>query len=117
MSGEMATSSRSLNMKQLQRLLGLAAFVLLAAFAAGAWAQNDPTIDQIYQAARSGQLGRAETMIDQVIKDHPTSGKAHYVKAEIAARERKYDVARQELSTAESLSPGLKFAKPEAVQS
>lgn len=82
-----------------------------------AWAQGgDPTLDQIYQAANSGQLGQARSMIEQVLKDHPKSAKAHYVKAEIAARQREASVAQEELSTAERLAPGLPFAKPQSVQ-
>jgi hypothetical protein len=38
------------------------------------------------------------------------------VKAELAARERHVDVAKQELATAEKIAPGLPFAKAESVQ-
>jgi hypothetical protein len=93
------------------------ALVLLSFWAfASVRAQSEPTVEQIYQAANQGQLARAHTMIDQVINAHPSSAKAHYVKAEIAARERNLTLARQELATAESLAPGLPFAKPESVQ-
>lgn len=95
------------------------AWVLALAFLAcgAAWAQGgDPTLDQIYQAANSGQIGQARSMIEQVVKDHPKSAKAHYVKAEIAARQREAGVAREELATAERLAPGLPFAKPQSVQ-
>jgi hypothetical protein len=51
-----------------------------------------------------------------VLKTHPNSAKAHYVKAELAARERKTDVAKQELATAEKIAPGLPFVKAESVQ-
>ena len=99
----------------------LAAFAL-ALFALGASAQDarspssEPTVAQIYQAANTGNLARANSMIDEVLKAHPTSAKAHYVKAELAAREGKADVAKQELATAEKIAPALPFAKAESVQ-
>jgi hypothetical protein len=100
-------------------VLAVTAALALAVFALRAHAQDagrEPTISQIYQAANSGQLDRADAMIAQVLKDHPTSAKAHYVKAELAARERQWDVARAELATAEKIAPGLPFAKAESVQ-
>src|SRR3569832_353025 len=92
----------------------------LTVFALGAHAQGatttEPTLAQIYQAANAGQLDRADTMIEQVLKSHPNSAKAHYVKAELAAREGKADVARQHLASAEKIAPGLPFVKAESVQ-
>jgi len=82
-----------------------------------AMAQTEPTIDQIYQAANAGRLADADRMIDQVLRQHPNSAKAHFVKAELAARESNAAVARDELAAAEKIAPGLPFAKPEAVQS
>lgn len=98
--------------------LSLAAFALSAAALAAApsWAANDPTSQQIYQAARAGDLGQAQAMMDQVLKDHPRSGKAHYVAAELAAREGRLAIARAEFSRAETLEPGLPFARPQSVR-
>jgi hypothetical protein len=106
-------------MKTSSRFLALLAAFALALFAFGAQAQtsaNEPTIDQIYSAAKAGQMDRADAMIATVLKNHPNSAKAHYVKAELAAREGKQDVAKQELATAEKIAPGLPFAKAESVQ-
>lgn len=107
-------------MKTHLRFLALLAAFALALVAFGARAEgaagSEPTIDQIYSAAKAGQLDRADTMIAQVLKNHPNSGKAHFVKAELAAREGNRDLAKQELATAEKLSPGLPFAKAESVQ-
>jgi hypothetical protein len=89
---------------------------LLAALPTTVWAQTEPTLDQIYQAANAGQVPRAQEMVDQVLRTHPNSAKAHYVKAELAARERDASTAQQELATAERLAPGLPFAKPGAAQ-
>jgi len=100
-------------MKYLQTLLA----ILVVASAAPVLAQSDPSPDQIYQAARSGHLTQAQQMVDQVLRDRPTSGKAHYIAAEIYAREGDLSRARQELSTAEQLAPGLPFVtNPRAVQ-
>lgn len=94
----------------------LFALAFLAGGGGAALAQNEPTIDQIYQAANGGRLDEARSMIDQVLKNHPKSAKAHYVKAEVAARQREAGVARDELATAERLAPGLPFAKPQSVE-
>ena len=92
-------------------------FAATASFAAiPATAAEDPGIHQVYQAAESGHLDQARTMMSQVLKDHPDSAKAHYVAAEIDARGGDFASARSEFQTAEKLAPGLPFAKPNAVQ-
>jgi uncharacterized protein len=94
----------------------LAAALGLTLGAATAFADADPTMDQIYQAAQAGHLDQAQTMITQVLADHPQSAKAHYVQAELYAKEGKTSLARAELGTAENLKPGLPFASPRSVQ-
>ena len=101
-------------------------FLLAATLAAGvtfavavtspAFADTDASVNQIYAAASSGHLDQAQQMITQVLADHPTSGRAHYVQAELYAREGKAALARSEFATAEQLKPGLPFASPRAVQ-
>ncbi len=81
-----------------------------------AFAQADPSVDQIYKAAEGGHLDQAQQMISQVLADHPGSARAHYVQAELYAREGKTSLARSELATAEQLKPGLPFESPRAVQ-
>ena len=76
----------------------------------------DPTSAQIYQAVHGGNLAEAQQMVAQVLRDHPQSGKAHYVAAEVDARAGNFGLARQELHTAESLEPGLPFANPRSVR-
>jgi len=76
----------------------------------------DATPDQVYQAARSGNLAEAQQMMAQVLRDHPQSGRAHFVAAEVDARAGNYGLARQELKTAESLDPSLASKDPRAVQ-
>ncbi|HQT26129.1 MAG TPA: tetratricopeptide repeat protein, partial [Burkholderiales bacterium] len=53
--------------------------------------------------------------MDKVLQDHPNSAKAHYVEAEILAKEGRKAGAASELAAAERLAPGLPFAKPESV--
>jgi hypothetical protein len=89
-------------------------FAATASF--GALAADDPGIHQVYEAANSGHLDQARSMMAQVLKDHPDSAKAHYVAAEIDARGGDFGSARGEFQTAEKLAPGLPFAKPYAVQ-
>jgi hypothetical protein len=103
------------------RKLVLAAAVLSisATFALGSpsFAQAaDPTMNQIYEAAAAGHLDQAQQMITQVLADHPTSAKAHYVQAELYAKEGKNALARSELGTAERLNPGLTSFNPRSVQ-
>lgn len=81
-----------------------------------ALAQAEPTMNQIYQAAQSGKLDQAQTMVQQVLVLHPNSAKAHYVQAELFARQGLGQKGREALATADKLAPGLPFAKPEAVQ-
>lgn len=96
--------------------LALVVLSLPLAFVSPARAQPEPSIDQVYQAANSGRLAEADKMIEQVLANHPKSAKAHFVKAELAARESNAAVARSELAEAEKIAPGLPFATPEAVQ-
>jgi len=101
----------------MRRLLVAATLAAAATFAVlPALADTDPTSQQIYAAAEAGHLDQAQKMITQVLADHPNSGQAHYVQAELYAREGKTAQARSELSTAEQLKPGLPFANPRAVQ-
>lgn len=76
----------------------------------------DPTVHDIYEAAKAGHLDQAQTMMDQVLRDHPTSGKAHYVQAELFAKEGKTQEARSELARAEQLEPGLPHENARSVQ-
>ena len=79
-------------------------------------AQAEPTINQIYEAAQSGKLDQAQSMVQQVLVLHPASAKAHFVQAELFARQGLGQKGREALATADRLAPGLPFAKPEAVQ-
>ena len=88
----------------------LCAAVLTFAVSAGPlWAADaDPTVHQIYEAAASGHLDQAQQMMDQVLRDHPQSAKAHYVQAELYAKQGQLSLARSELNrrrTAQARAP------------
>ncbi len=87
-----------------------------AAFATASMAAQDPTLHQVYQAAQAGRMDEAQSMMQQVLRDHPNSAKAHFVEAQLLAQQDHLANAKAEFSTAERLAPGLPFAKPQAVQ-
>ena len=101
-------------MKMKHWLAGCACAVCL--FGAGPVMAQDASLHQIYQAASSGHLDQAQAMMAQVLKDHPDSGKAHFVEAELLGKQGRIEAARQELARAEQLAPGLPFARPAAIQ-
>ena len=80
-------------------------------------APSEPTLKQIYDTAQAGQLDKAQTMVQQVLVLHPNSAKAHFVQAELFARQGQLPKAREALAAADKLAPGLPFAKSEAIQS
>jgi len=78
-------------------------------------ADAEPTVHQIYELAASGHLDQAQRMIDQVLRDHPNSAKAHYVQSELFARAGEVRQARAEFERAEQLDPGLPKENPRSV--
>jgi hypothetical protein len=101
-------------MVMLKRIAAPLALVVALA-CAGPVLAADPTVDQVYQAARAGHLDEAQQLMDQVLKDHPNSAKAHYVEAELSAKAGNLARGRTELATAQRLDPSGAFAKPEAL--
>lgn len=97
--------------------LAAAALTLAVSFSTPvrADAAADPTVHQIYEAAEAGHFDQAQQMMDQVLKDHPQSARAHYVQAELYAKEGKTALARAELAEAEGIDPGLTHEKPGSV--
>jgi tetratricopeptide (TPR) repeat protein len=93
-------------------------WLLLAVFlhAGIAMAQQEPSMGQIYATAKAGKLDEAQVMVQQVLVAHPKSAKAYFVQSELYARQGNLSKAREALSTAQGLAPGLPFAKPEALQ-
>lgn len=81
-----------------------------------AMAQAEPTLKQVYATAQAGKLDQAQVMLQQVLISHPNSAKAYFVQSELYARQGNMGRAHEALAAAEKLTPGLPFAKPEAVQ-
>jgi hypothetical protein len=98
-------------------LLGVSFFVATACTSVSVMAATEPTMHEVYQAAQAGRYIEAQDMMDQVLKAHPDSAKAHFAEAELLAKQGKFNPARAELANAERLQPGLPFAKPQAVSS
>ena len=96
-------------------VLGMGSLAMALENPAEAPNPNDPTVNQVYDAARAGHLDQARQLMNQVLANHPQSARAHYVAAEIDADMKNFGEARDELKTAEQIDPGLPFANPQAV--
>lgn len=89
--------------------------IIFILFSSSLFAQNLPTVNQIYQAVEHGNLPRASHMIQVVLQAHPNSAKAHYVNAEILAREGRLAQAREEFQIAKRIAPSLSFVSASSV--
>jgi tetratricopeptide (TPR) repeat protein len=101
---------------QVRSFIRFTALALVVAFTAPVFAADDASMHQVYLAAEAGKFNEAQSMMDKVLRDHPNSAKAHYVEAELKAKQGQFSDAQDELNTAERLQPGLPFAKPQALQ-
>ncbi len=99
---------------QMKYLISTAA--LLLAFNIPGFAAEEVSMHEVYQAAEAGKLTEAQAMMATVLREHPESAKAHYVEAELLAKQGKLAEASSELNTAEKLKPGLPGVKPQSVQ-
>jgi uncharacterized protein len=97
-------------------VITFALLFLTVCLTAPAFAEEDATMHQVYLAAEAGNFNEAQSMMDKVLRDHPDSAKAHFVEAELLAKQGLFSNAGVELNTAESLQPGLSFAKPQVLQ-
>lgn len=100
----------------LKILITFALLFSALSFTTPGFAEGDATLHQVYLAAEAGKFSEAQSMMDKVLRDHPNSAKAHFVEAELLARQGQLSKAGAELNIAERLQPGLPFAKPEALQ-
>lgn len=99
----------------MKRKMAIVAFVF-ASCVAGVASAQDPSLHEVYEAAQAGNMTEAQRMMDKVLADHPNSAKAHFVEAELLARQGRNSQAQSELATAERLNPGLTDENPRAVQ-
>ena len=95
----------------------IALLFFVCCLSAPTFAEDDASLHQVFQAAEAGNFKKAQSMMDNVLKNHPNSAKAHFVEAELLAKQGLNSNASAELSKAEKLEPALTFAKPEALQS
>lgn len=95
----------------------IALLFIFYCLSAPTFAEEDASLHQVFQAAEAGKFKEAQSMMDNVLKNHPNSAKAHFVEAELLAKQGLNKPASAELSKAEQLEPALTFAKPEALQS
>ncbi len=87
-----------------------ASAALMAAAPAQAGTQPpEPTLAQVEQAAQAGRVDAARRMIEQVLREHPGSARAHWVDAELLAAQGLFGPARDELAAARAIAPGLPF--------
>jgi tetratricopeptide (TPR) repeat protein len=80
------------------------------------FAAEEASMHEVYVATEAGRFNEAQSMMDKVLKDHPNSAKAHYLEAELLAKQGQLSAAQTELNTTERLQPNLSFAKPQALQ-
>jgi len=95
----------------MKKLVASLAFV---AMASAAWAL--PTVQQVESEVQQGHIERAESMMSEVVAAKPGSARAHYVYAEILARNGKFAKASEEEAKARQIDPNASFASPDRVQ-
>ncbi|GGY61384.1 hypothetical protein GCM10011613_00970 [Cellvibrio zantedeschiae] len=91
-------------------------FIFSVTLALSGLVSAEPSLNDINQTLKSGDISKADELMKEVISAHPDSAKAHFKYAEILAAQGKLDDARTELASAERLQPNLAFAKPAAVE-
>lgn len=74
------------------------------------WALALPSPKDIEASVQAGQLDRAESQLREVLREKPSSARAHYELSQVLAREGRYVEAEQALRQAQQLDPSLKFA-------
>jgi hypothetical protein len=97
--------------KRMKRVLISILFAAFAAFSLAAHAL--PTVDQVQAEVQKGNFAQAQSMMHEVVDARPKSAKAHYVYAEILARNGKFDDAAREAAQARQLDPAIKFTQPD----
>lgn len=91
------------------------AVVMAVALSAASLAMAEPSLNDVNQALKSGNIAQAEHLMKEVIEVNPKSAKAHFKYSEILAAEGRIGAAKTELAKAEQIEPGLAFATPQAV--
>ncbi|MHC1481357.1 DUF2076 family protein [Frateuria aurantia] len=95
----------------------LCALALCASLSGVALAQADVSPKMVQAAIQTGDYHKAEQELTQVIAQHPDSAKAHYVLAQVLAKEGNLEGARQQLNQASQIDPAIHFTSPERFNS
>jgi hypothetical protein len=93
----------------------LIAIAIALAPVTAAIAAHIPSLNEVYNTARAGDLPRADAMMRQVLSAYPKSARAHYAYAQILAAEGRTGLARAQLDQAERIAPGLPFVSRQAL--
>lgn len=91
----------------------LFALALSASLTGVAMAEADVSPAMVKQALASGDYHQAEQELNQVVAQHPDSAKAHYVLAQVLAKEGNLQGARQQLAQAAQIDPAIHFTSQE----
>ena len=84
--------------------------VVLALAALAAWAL--PTLEQVENEVRLGHLTNAESMMREVVAAKPGSARAHYIYAEVLARNGNFAAASEQARLARQADPQITFTDP-----
>jgi hypothetical protein len=82
----------------------------LALAALAAWAL--PTLEEVENEVRLGHLTTAESMMNEVVAARPGGARAHYMYAEVLARNGKFAEARDQARLARQADPQVRFTDP-----
>ena len=83
----------------------------IAAFAvASTLALALPSVQQVEAEVAQGRFAQAETMMAEVVAARPGSARAHYIYAEILARNERFARASEQARLARTIDPSLAFA-------
>ena len=93
-------------------IVGAAMALCLATLGTAAYAEV-PTVESVQQEVQRGNYAHAEAMMQEVVGAKPKSAKAHYIYAEILARNGRFDVAAREARSARELDPAIGFTQPD----
>jgi Tetratricopeptide repeat len=99
----------------MKRVLISILFAAAAAFSCAAFAL--PTVNEVQAEVQKGNFAQAQSMMREVVDARPKSAKAHYIYAEILARNGKFDDASREAAQAKQLDPAIKFTQPDKFRS